>query len=151
MRQYDDIGDGRNRSYLGDKLSHELYHVGVITKLPDEHHHLFHLNFALIVFAEDIVDKTVAKPRFVMRFFNPTWRYYHMLHTLIQFWISPWFELFQVGFQRFCTHGEDCWSCEQAVEGGEGQEQERESDVMLFTGNATMTNANVDDVDCMQC
>jgi hypothetical protein len=73
-----------DRSYLGDKLSHKLYYVRVIAKLPNEHHHLFHLDFALIVLAEDIVDETVAT-KIRHEFFHPTSRYYHVLHTMIQF------------------------------------------------------------------
>ena len=46
------------KTYLLDKLGHELYNVWVVTELPDEHYHLLHLYFALIILSEDIVYET---------------------------------------------------------------------------------------------
>jgi hypothetical protein len=46
-----------SHAYLGDKLRHELDDSGIISKLPQKHHDLLHLN-AILILSKDIVDQT---------------------------------------------------------------------------------------------
>lgn len=41
---------------LGNELSHKLHHGRIVSKLPNEHGHLFHGDLALVFATKDIVD-----------------------------------------------------------------------------------------------
>ena len=46
------------KTYLLDKLGHELYNAWVVTELPDKHYDLLHLHLAFVILSEDIINET---------------------------------------------------------------------------------------------